>query len=155
MFGNVRDMFGTCSRHVSRIMLRQDSLARILQSAIFLSQPGVFSRKFLARSQCATIWGCVLESSCFDMDAFWYYFNSFYVFLSVFSLCSAAMFGHHVRETCSGLSGGMFDWTLCSAGCSNVRNCSSFEFLCFELNVRMFVEHMIGSHFGSECSKSN
>ena len=65
----------------------------------------------------------------------------FSIYFSVFSLCSAAMFGHHVREQCSGLSGSMFDWTLCSGSCSNVRDCSSFEFLCFEPNVRMFVEH--------------
>ena len=84
-----------------------------------------------------------------------YIFHFVLCIFSVFSLCSAAMFGHHVRETCSGLSGGMFDWTLCSAGCSNVRNCLSFEFLCFEPNVRMFVEHVFGSYFGSECSKSN
>ena len=84
-----------------------------------------------------------------------YIFQCCLCIFSVFSLCSAAMFGHHVRETCSGLSGGMFDWTLCSAGCSNVRNCVLFEFLYFEPNVRMFVEYMFGSHFGSEWSKPN
>ena len=124
--------------------LSQESSARIPQPGVLskdssarIPQPGVSSQ---------TVWGLTLES---------YYFSFFYIFFSVFSLCSAAMFGHHVREQCSGLSGSMFDWTLCSGSCSNVRDCSSFEFLCFEPNVRMFVEHVFGSHFGSECSKSN
>ena len=79
----------------------------------------------------------------------------FYVCFSVFSLCSADMFGHNVRELCSGLSGSMFDWTLCSGICSNVhivRRLNSFVLnpMC-ECSLNM----MFGSHFGSECSKGN
>ena len=87
-------------------VLRQDSSARILQSAVFLSQPGAFSCKFLARSHCATIWGCVLESSCFDMDAFWYSFN-FQFFLCI-SFGIFIMFGSYVRAPCSRTMFGAF-----------------------------------------------
>ena len=146
MFGNVQDMFGTCSRQVG------PPQSEPLAGGVNRRSLGLFPLSVDPPSQSLWLGGqlivlCVLRIG--------YIFNFFLCIFSVFSLCSAAMFGHHVRETCSGLSGGMFDWTLCSAGCSNVRNCSSFEFLCFEPNVRMFVEHMFGSHFGSECSKSN